>query len=108
MSTATLRLGFVGCGAIAEWHLHAIRNGDTRIQVTAAIDPDPVRAQAIADQTGARVFGSARFLKIELGITDVAKPAAHVLVQAALDKPAQARWQVVRQRRPVRFFRVPH
>lgn len=58
MSTGTLRLGFVGCGAIADWHLRAIRNGDPRIQVTAAIDPDPVRAQAIADQTGARVFGS--------------------------------------------------
>jgi predicted dehydrogenase len=53
-----LRLAFVGCGAIAEWHLHAIRQGGTRIQVVAAIDPDPVRAQAIADQTGARVFGS--------------------------------------------------
>jgi UDP-N-acetyl-2-amino-2-deoxyglucuronate dehydrogenase len=53
-----LRLAFVGCGAIAEWHLHAIKQGGTRIQVVAAIDPDPVRAQAIADQTGARVFGS--------------------------------------------------
>jgi UDP-N-acetyl-2-amino-2-deoxyglucuronate dehydrogenase len=53
-----LRLGFVGCGAIAEWHLHAIQQGGTRIEVVAAIDPDPVRAQAIADQTGARVFGS--------------------------------------------------
>lgn len=53
-----LRLAFVGCGAIAEWHLHAIQQGGTRIEVVAAIDPDPVRAQAIADQTGARVFGS--------------------------------------------------
>ena len=53
-----LRLAFVGCGAIAEWHLHAIKQGGTRIEVVAAIDPDPVRAQAIADQTGARVFGS--------------------------------------------------
>jgi predicted dehydrogenase len=53
-----LRLGFVGCGAIAEWHLHAIEQGGTRIEVVAAIDPEPVRAQAIADRTGARVFGS--------------------------------------------------
>jgi predicted dehydrogenase len=53
-----LRLGFVGCGAIADWHLHAIQQGGTRIEVVVAIDPDPVRAQSIADQTGARVFGS--------------------------------------------------
>jgi predicted dehydrogenase len=53
-----LRLAFVGCGAIAEWHLHAIRQGDTRIEVVAAVDPRPTRAEAIAQQTGARVFGS--------------------------------------------------
>jgi UDP-N-acetyl-2-amino-2-deoxyglucuronate dehydrogenase len=58
VSPDPLRLAFVGCGAIAEWHLHAIKQGGTRIEVVAAIDPDPVRAQAIADQTGARVFGS--------------------------------------------------
>ncbi len=55
---SNLRLAFVGCGAIADWHLHAMKHGNTRIEVVAAIDPDPVRAQAIADQTGARVFGS--------------------------------------------------
>lgn len=54
----SLALAFVGCGAIAEWHLHAILNGDTRIDVTAVIDPDPVRAQAMAEQAGARPFGS--------------------------------------------------
>ena len=53
-----LRLAFVGCGAIAEWHLHAIKHGGTRIEVVAVIDPDPARARAIADQAGARVFGS--------------------------------------------------
>jgi predicted dehydrogenase len=58
VSSERLRLGFVGCGAIAAWHLHAIKQGEARIEVVAAIDPDPVRAQAIADQTGARVFGS--------------------------------------------------
>ena len=50
-----LRLAFVGCGAIAEWHLHAILAGDTRIDVTAAIDPDPrARAEADGDADGRR------------------------------------------------------
>lgn len=53
-----LALAFVGCGAIAVWHLHAILTGDTRIDVTAVIDPDPARARAMAEQAGARPFGS--------------------------------------------------
>ncbi|MGZ6962571.1 MAG: Gfo/Idh/MocA family protein [Acidimicrobiia bacterium] len=47
-----LELAFVGCGAIAEWHLHAIQHGDTRIDVTAVIDPDPDRARAMAAKVG--------------------------------------------------------
>jgi predicted dehydrogenase len=55
---STLQTAFVGCGAIAEWHLHAIRTADTRIEVTAVVDPDPARAEAIAAKTGARPFAS--------------------------------------------------
>jgi UDP-N-acetyl-2-amino-2-deoxyglucuronate dehydrogenase len=58
VSGEAVRLAFVGCGAIAEWHLHAIRTGTTRVEVTAVIDPDPVRAGAMAGQTGAPPFGS--------------------------------------------------
>lgn len=59
MSTGeSLALAFVGCGAIADWHLHAILNGDTRIDVTAVIDPDPARAHTMAEKAGARAFGS--------------------------------------------------
>jgi len=53
-----LRMALVGCGAISRVHLPAIREGAPEIEVTAAIDPDPTRAQAIALETGARVFTS--------------------------------------------------
>jgi predicted dehydrogenase len=46
----------VGCGAIAQWHLHALRAAAPRIEVTAAVDVDPDRAEALARQTGARPF----------------------------------------------------
>jgi predicted dehydrogenase len=54
----SLRTAFVGCGAIAEWHLHAIRQADTRVEVVAAVDPDRARAEAIAAKTGAQPFAS--------------------------------------------------
>ena len=56
----SLGLAFVGCGAIAEWHLHAIKAAVPRIDVTAVIDPDLDRAQAMAAKVGdgARPFGS--------------------------------------------------
>ena len=54
----TLKLAFVGCGAIAPYHLQGINEAAPRIKVTAAIDTDRSHAQAIADQTGAQVFES--------------------------------------------------
>jgi UDP-N-acetyl-2-amino-2-deoxyglucuronate dehydrogenase len=51
-----LRLGLVGCGAIAQWHLHAIRAAASRTEVSAAIDLDAERAGAMARETGATVF----------------------------------------------------
>jgi predicted dehydrogenase len=53
-----LRTAFVGCGAIAEWHLHAIQQAETRVEVVAAVDPDPARAELVAAKTGAAPFGS--------------------------------------------------
>src|SRR5262245_37833797 len=53
-----LKMALVGCGAISRLHLPAIREGAPDIEITAAIDPDPARAQAIARETGARVFTS--------------------------------------------------
>jgi UDP-N-acetyl-2-amino-2-deoxyglucuronate dehydrogenase len=53
-----LRLAFVGCGAIAQWHLTALRAAATRTEVTAAIDVDRDRARAMSVETGAEPFGS--------------------------------------------------
>ena len=53
-----LKLAFVGCGAISRFHLDGILESAPGIQVTAAIDPDPGRAEAIASETGAQVFTS--------------------------------------------------
>ncbi len=53
----SLRLAFVGCGAIADWHLDAIeainKAAAPRIEVVAAIDPVAERAERIAKRTGA-------------------------------------------------------
>lgn len=53
----TLKLALVGCGAIAQWHKDAIAHVDS-VEISAAIDVDPARAQAMAEATGARAFGS--------------------------------------------------
>ena len=53
-----LRLAFVGCGAIAWWHLRALRAAAARTDVVAVVDVDPGRARAMAEETGARPFGS--------------------------------------------------
>jgi predicted dehydrogenase len=55
---AELRVGLVGCGAIAEWHHDAIDRRAERTRVTACIDPDRSRAEALAGRSGAAVFGS--------------------------------------------------
>ena len=54
----TLDLAFVGCGAIAPYHLNGIKAHAPRVRVTAAVDRDQAKAEAIAAQTGADVFGS--------------------------------------------------
>jgi predicted dehydrogenase len=53
-----LRLAFIGCGAIAHWHLTAVRNAATRTDVTAVVDPDAARAEAMAKETGTVAFAS--------------------------------------------------
>ena len=54
----TLKLAFVGCGAIAPFHLNGIKDQASRIEITAAIDPDRSKAERVAAETGADVFRS--------------------------------------------------
>ena len=56
--TQELRLAFVGCGRIAGFHLDGIEQAAARTRVTAAVDPDPNAAAAIAARTGARTYAS--------------------------------------------------
>ena len=53
-----LKLAFVGCGAIARFHLDGVRACGGKIRVTAAVDPDREKAEGIAAQAGAQVFAS--------------------------------------------------
>ena len=53
-----LQLAFVGCGAIAQWHLAALRAAAARTDVTAAVDVERGRALAMAKETGAEPFCS--------------------------------------------------
>ena len=52
-----LKLAFVGCGAIAQWHHRAIEEV-AEVRITAAIDVDPEKAEAMAQATGATPFDS--------------------------------------------------
>lgn len=53
-----LNLALVGCGNIARAHLSGIRRIATRIRVTACIDPELTRAQAMARETSSEAFAS--------------------------------------------------
>jgi len=53
-----LRLALVGCGAIAQRHLAALRAAAPRTEVTATVDVDRDRAVAMSKETGAAPFGS--------------------------------------------------
>ena len=53
-----LKLAFIGCGAIARFHLNGIIGHTTDIDVTTLVDLDEVKAQAYAEETGGQVFTS--------------------------------------------------
>ncbi len=54
----TLKLAFVGCGAIARYHLDGLAEHAPNVRVTACVDPDPEKAQTYATETGGRAFSS--------------------------------------------------
>jgi predicted dehydrogenase len=53
-----VRLGVVGCGAIAHWHLDAIERAQVPVSVAAAIDPDVDAAAKVAARTGASTYAA--------------------------------------------------
>lgn len=55
---AQLTLALVGCGAISQLHLPAVRSGAVRTAITAVVDTEESRARAMAERTGARPFTS--------------------------------------------------
>ena len=57
MST-DLRLAILGCGAIARYHLDAIKGHVPRVRVTACIDNDADRAAEFATETGGEAFAT--------------------------------------------------
>lgn len=55
---STIKIAFVGCGRIAQSHWRGIQEHVPQLKVTAAIDVDPARAAAMAEQTGGQPFTS--------------------------------------------------
>ncbi|MFZ1753064.1 MAG: Gfo/Idh/MocA family oxidoreductase [Caldilineaceae bacterium] len=53
-----LKIALVGCGGIAQAHWKGIQAHSPRIHVTAVVDTDAQRADAMAEQTGATPFTS--------------------------------------------------
>ncbi len=53
-----LKLAFIGCGAVARYHLDGIKAQAPRIAVTTLVDLDETRARAYATETGGRPFAS--------------------------------------------------
>lgn len=53
-----IKMAFVGCGGIAQRHWLGIQSHAPEIKVTAAVDVDPDRAAAMAEQTGGQPFTS--------------------------------------------------
>ena len=54
----SLRIALVGCGAIAEYHLKALKSDVPRAKVTACVDSDIEKAKTYGELTGGRVFSS--------------------------------------------------
>ena len=53
-----LKLALLGCGGISHFHIDGINEGAPRIDITAAIDTDPAKAEEIAAKTGATAYTS--------------------------------------------------
>ena len=101
-----LRLGLVGCGAIAQWHVEALQAAE-RTTVTACVDVLPEKAEKVAAMTGGTA-GASISDALNIGVDALAILVPHHLheqlvteafaagVHVALEKPmlmrANASW----------------
>ena len=60
MTDQRISLALIGCGGIAQSHWRGIQSDAPNVHVTAVVDTDAERAQAMAQQTGAHAFTSLR------------------------------------------------
>ncbi len=69
-------MALVGCGAISPMHLYGLEQSGAPIDIVAAVDPDPERARATAEATGAAAFGSLDEARagVELDAVDLMLP----------------------------------
>src|SRR5688500_5858213 len=77
MDERRLRLGVVGCGAVAElYHLPALLDS-TEVELAAFVDPDPRRARLLADRApGARVLADCERLADQVDAVLLTAPNA--------------------------------
>ncbi|MEE3259731.1 MAG: hypothetical protein VX293_11030 [Candidatus Latescibacterota bacterium] len=52
--SAGVKMALVGCGGIAQAHWRGIQVHVPQLNITATVDTVPVRAAAMAEQTGGR------------------------------------------------------
>ncbi len=76
---AIARIGFIGCGGIAQRHLGVLRNYSD-VTIAALADPDIERAEAAAEDFGARAFATQDEMLAEMALDAVficVPPFAH-------------------------------
>ncbi len=115
----SLKLAFVGCGAIGPYHLHldGIREHASRIDVTACIELDETRAGDFAERTRGRPFASVEeaLAKGDFDAVDIMLPhdlhekvgiqcleaGKHLL----LEKPMAPTWEACDRLRPTESYK---
>ncbi|MSO60050.1 MAG: Gfo/Idh/MocA family oxidoreductase [Ilumatobacteraceae bacterium] len=83
-----LRLGLVGCGAIAQWHARALKNL-SRTRVTACIDVSPERAAHLASLTEGTVCSTIDEA-LKIGVDALAILVPHHLHEEVVSKALSA------------------
>ena len=71
---STLRLGIIGCGWFAPFHIKALRQLTDRVRVVWTADPAPARAAAVAASIGARPLADYREGLGEVDAVDILVP----------------------------------